>query len=225
MQPRSTVLAVIVAAIPTLLILAAAAPVAAHAVVTVGSDTLAIGWSHEPTYVGSENAVQVIIKDGSGKPITDLTADDLKVVVSTGGQSSGALALTATYDEDTGLGIPGDYEASITPTVPGDYTFHVTGTVDGTAVDQTVTSGDQTFDTVVDPTTVQFPNKEPAIGDIVNRLDREDSRIAQASSDASSASTTGTIGLGVGLAGAILGLAGLATAWVALRRGRVRVAG
>ena len=106
-----------------------ATPVAAHIVKQVGPYTVALGWVHEPTYVGQLNGVQVVIKDAKGNPVSDLSADDLKVVVSTAGQQSDPMSLAPTFDEDTGLGIPGDYEAPMIPTAPGDYTFHVTGTI------------------------------------------------------------------------------------------------
>lgn len=162
----------------------------AHIVKSFGSYSVALGWAHEPTYVGAANAVQVIVKDAKGAPVTDIPDGDLTVVVSVSGQSSSALSLDNAFDSDTGLGIPGDYEASITPTVPGDYTFHLTGAIHGTTVDETATSSDATFNSVVDSSTVDFPTKLPSISDIVTRLDRIDARTsaAPAASEAPAAS-------------------------------------
>jgi hypothetical protein len=224
------------------LLLLTAAPTFAHGVVTVGPYTVAIGWAHEPTYVDAQNAVQVVIKDASGKPVQDLNADALKVVVSTGGQTSSPLVLNNMYDPDTGLGIPGDYEAPIMPTVPGDYTFHVTGSIHGTAIDQTMTSSDQTFNSAVGATDIQFPTKLPATGDIVNLVNRISARVSalegggnvqatiqQAQSQASAAVGSAqnaldtanraiTLAVGAGVVGAVLGLLGLIVAYVAIRR-------
>ena len=152
----------------------------AHIVKSFGSYSVALGWAHEPTYVGAANAVQVIVKDAKGAPVTDIPDGDLSVVVSVSGQTSSALSLDNAFDSDTGLGIPGDYEASITPTVPGDYTFHLTGAIHGTTVDETATSSDATFNSVVDSSTVDFPTKLPSISDIVTRLDRIDARTSAA---------------------------------------------
>ena len=152
----------------------------AHVVKSFGSYSVALGWAHEPTYVGAANAVQVIVKDAKGAPVTDIPDGDLSVVVSVSGQTSSALSLDNAFDSDTGLGIPGDYEASITPTVPGDYTFHLTGAIHGTTVDETATSSDATFNSVVDSSTVDFPTKLPSISDIVTRLDRIDARTSAA---------------------------------------------
>ena len=198
-----------------------ATPVAAHVVKHVGPYSVAIGWVHEPTYVGQLNAVQVVIKDARGNPVSDLSADALKVVASTAGQQSDPMSLAPTFDEDTGLGIPGDYEAPMIPTAPGDYTFHVTGSIHATKIDETATSSDTTFDSVVDPSAVQFPSKLPAIGDLATRVERVDARVQSqlaAGNDAkSSAQGALVVGLAVGGAGVLIGLVAVTLAIMARR--------
>jgi len=212
----------------------------AHIVKTFGPYTVALGWVHEPTYVGEQNAVQVVIKDAAGKAVTDLNDGDLKVTVAVGGKTSDPLDLLNTFDPDTGLGVPGDYEAPIIPTAPGDYTFHLTGSIHGTAVDETATSSDSTFNSAVDATGIQFPNQLPALTDIITRLDRIDARLsaspapssgaaaaasaapvdnsavdaatAAAASAQSAANTALLVGGVIGGAGVIIGLAALAMA-------------
>ena len=120
----------------------------AHVVKQAGPYTLEIGWQHEPTYVGEANGVQMIVHDGGGQPISDLTGDEVKVVVSTGSQQSGELTFAPGFDLAEGSGQLGEYNAPIVPTAPGDYTFHLTGAIHGAPVDITVTSSDQTFDSV-----------------------------------------------------------------------------
>jgi hypothetical protein len=227
-------IAVAAAAIAVLLIAGVAD---AHVVKNFGTYGVALGWVHEPSYVGEQNAVQVVIKDAAGKPVNDLNDGDLKVTVSIGGKTSDALDLLNRYDPDTGLGVPGDYEAPIIPTTPGDYTFHLTGSIHGTAVDETATSSDATFNSVVDGTGIQFPNKLPALTDVITRLDRIDARLANpapaasvapnsaptedpaigvASSAAASAQTAANNALltggAIGAAGVVIGLAALALA-------------
>ncbi|HTC85571.1 MAG TPA: hypothetical protein VK656_02640, partial [Candidatus Acidoferrum sp.] len=119
---RAVARASIVAALAMLLL---ATSVQAHIVKSFGSYTVALGWVHEPTYVGQLNAVQAFVTGSNGKAVTDLAAGDLKVVVTAGGQVSASMDLAPTYDTDTGLGTPGDYEAPLVPTIPGDYTFHL----------------------------------------------------------------------------------------------------
>jgi hypothetical protein len=202
----------------TLLALLAVGIVVAHTVKQVGPYTLEIGWQHEPTYVGEANGVQVIVTDADDQPITDLTEDDIKVVVSTGGQQSGELTFEPAFDLEEGDGPMGQYNAPIMPTAPGDYTFHITGAIHGEAVDVTVTSGDETFDTVRSTTDIQFPIKLPNVTEIVTRLDRIDARLTdsgptQAAVDAAQASADDAqqaagrallVGGGIGLVGLLV---------------------
>jgi len=199
---------------------AAAGTASAHIVQQAGPYSVALGWLEEPAYAGTANAVQVIVKDASDNPVADLAAGDLKVVVSTGGQSTGALSLDPSFDEDTGLGTKGEYRAWLVPTIPGDYTFHLSGSIHGQAIDETATSSDTTFDPVIAPTDAQFPVKLPTIQDLATRADRVDARLSSmqdaataASRDAASARDDATRALAVG---AIVGGLGLIVALVAL---------
>ena len=207
----------VVAIVASLLIVA---PTQAHVLKDFGSYSVALGWAVEPTYLSEVNAVQVVVKDQAGKAITDLADGALQVVVSAQGQQSDALQLLNRFDPDTGLGVPGDYEASIIPTVPGDYTFHLTGSIHGTPVDETATSGDSTFNSVVGSTDIEFPAKLPALSDVSTRLDRLDGRIAVLS-DGTSGSTALAVGAGLGGLGLVVGLVALAVAL----RGRRKTAG
>jgi len=215
MRLRSVVVALCAGAV---LAIGLAGVAGAHVVVKAGTYSLAIGWAHEPTYVGEQNAVQVIVTTAAGRPVDDLKAGDLAVVVSTGGQQSTSLQLVPMYDADTGLGIHGDYEAALMPTAPGDYTFHVTGSVHGTTVDETETSSDSTFNSATDATGVQFPAKLPTMAEVATHLDRVDARVAAlpspaadtAASDAESAASQALlVGVAVGGAGVILAVAAL----------------
>jgi hypothetical protein len=161
-----------------MLTIAVAGTMQAHVLKDFGAYSVALGWSIEPTYVGQVNAVQVVVKDKQGKAVTDLADGDLKVVVGVGGQQSAALPLINKFDPDTGLGIAGDYEAPLMPTTPGDYTLHLTGTIHGQAVDETATSSDSTFNSAVEATDVQFPNKLPSLTEIATSLDRINARLS-----------------------------------------------
>jgi hypothetical protein len=194
----------------------------AHDVHTYPKVTLALGWLHEPAYVGFDNAVQVVVKDPAGKPITNLTPDDLVVDISLGAQTLNGAKLVPTADPDTGLGIPGEYEAHLIPTAPGNYTFHLHGTVTGQAIDEKVAAGPTTFAEVQDGSQAQFPNKVPAVADVAARGDQV-SRRAQTASDAAKAAQTSEDGtrtlaiIGTVLAGVSLLLV-LVTLPVALRK-------
>lgn len=143
-----------------LLAITASSVASAHIVKQFGSYSIALGWLTEPTFVGEPNAVVAIVTDDKGKPVNDLASGDLTVVVSAAGQTSATLPLDPSYDPDTGFGTQGLYSTDVIPTQPGDYTFHLAGKVHGTAVDETATSSDTTFNAVEDPSSVQFPVKD-----------------------------------------------------------------
>jgi len=207
----------IAATCAVLLSLLVASVVTAHVVKQAGPYTLEIGWQHEPTYVGEANGVQVIIHDADDQPITDLATDDLKVVVSTGDQQTGELTFEPGFDLAEGDGNPGEYNAPIMPTAPGDYTFHLTGAIHGEAVDITVTSSDETFDTVRGTNDIQFPAKLPAVPDLVTRLDRVDARLTSAEGAQAAADRALLVGGGLGLLGVLVGAAALLVARRAAR--------
>jgi hypothetical protein len=193
----------------------------AHVVKEAGPYTLEIGWEHEPTYVGEANGVQVIIHDADDNPITDLATDDLKVVVSTGDQQSGELTFEPAFDLEEGEGPMGQYNAPIMPTAPGDYTFHLTGAIHGEPVDITVTSSNETFDTVRGTTEIQFPVKVPTLNEVATRLDRLDTRLASADNAQAAADRALLVGGGLGLLGVIIAAAALLVARRATRNPRV----
>ncbi len=217
------------AAAAACLALGASALAEAHVVQQWGAYSVAMGWWQEPTYVGVQNAVQVIVKDKSGNPVADLASGDLQVVVSAAGQSTAALPLDPSLDPDTGLGRPGEYLAWLIPTVPGDYTFHLTGAIHGQVVNETYTSSDQTFNAVEDATAAQFPVKLPSQTELSTLSDRLTVRVGGAATAASAAQQTATdarhdastallVGTSVGALGVLVGLIALGVALRVARR-------
>jgi hypothetical protein len=230
-RPARAALAAATAFVATAIL--ATGPVAAHTGHEIGEYVIEIGWLHEPAYVAQPNAVQVtIVHHDDESPVTDLGPDDLAVTVSAAGVDGPRLALSPAFDAEEGIGPLGEYDAAIVPTAPGDYTFHLTGAIHGTAVDLTVTSGDETFDPVVAANDLEFPVPLPNLAEIGTRLDRIDARIAtlqsadpsagaldaaKAAADAAAAAAATAdramlLGLGVGGTGVLLGLIGIALA-------------
>ena len=150
----------------------------AHDVHPFGPLTVALGWLHEPAYVGFDNAVQVLVKQGDAAVTHGPTDKDLTVAVSLGSQKMDAMPLVPTADPDTGLGTPGEYEMHFIPTAPGAYTFHLKGEIKDTAVDETVSSSDKTFNLVQDASAVQFPAKVPSSTELSTKLDRVTQRLS-----------------------------------------------
>ena len=138
------------------------------------------------------------------------------------------------FDLEEGFGTPGEYNAAIVPTAPGDYTFHITGAIKTTKVDISVTSSEQTFDSVEGTSDIEFPTKLPTLAEIVTRLDRIDARVstpsggpAQADVDAAMATAADArqaadralvAGLGIGALGVVAAAAALLLGVRATRR-------
>jgi hypothetical protein len=118
------------------------------------------------------------------------------------------------------------------PAEAGEYTFHITGTVDDEEVDETVTSGPQTFSDVIDIAEVTFPAVDaPTNEELATRIEQDSSRTAEAlaatdaaataaADDASSARITAMIAILVGAIGVIAGIAGIAAGRAAGNRAR-----
>lgn len=188
-----------------------------------GDLEMVVGFGTEPAYAGQPNSVQLILVHG-GKPVVDL-GDTLAVEVSFGDETM-ELPIEPFFAVGE-FGEPGDYRAWFIPTRPGQYAFHFSGTIDGEEVDETFTSGPNTFSDVSNPADIQFPVQDPTTGELAERIDREVPRLASAiedarveavaqanlASDVSSARTFGVIGL-------VVGGIGLIVAVMALMRGR-----
>lgn len=198
----------------------------AHAVIKTGPYYTAIGWQVEANggtvaYVGEPNAVQVFVDTLTpsgelGSPVGDLNSDcthpDLQVTVTFGGKTSSPLCPVPAFDRDTGLGRMDEYDVPLTPTRVGDYMFHLTGSIHGTAIDKTVKSGPQTFASVSDQSSVDFPVAAPALNDVATKVDQVSARAQTASNNATLGTVLGIVAIVVA---AVLGGGALA---VSLRR-------
>jgi hypothetical protein len=204
------------AALVVTLFLLGAAPAFAHEGRRLGDLEMEVGWGTEPAYSGEVNSVQILLVH-DGKPVVDL-GDTLDVEVTFGDQTQ-KFPLEPFFEQGES-GTPGDYRAWLIPTAPGQYSFHFTGTIDGEDVDETFTSGPTTFDDVNNPQSVEFPVQQPSTGELAERIDRVEPRLANAigdvqadaqsaADDASSAKTFGLIGILVGLIGLVVAVVAL----------------
>jgi hypothetical protein len=211
------------AAVVGAVMLLTAAPALAHEGRKLDDLEMVVGWGTEPAYTGEVNSVQLLLVH-DGKPVVDL-GDTLDVEVTFGDQTQ-SFPLEPFFEEGE-FGTPGDYRAWLIPTTSGQYSFHFTGTIDGEDVDETFTSGPTTFDDIEDPQSVEFPVQQPSTGELAERIDRVEPRLASSiegvqtdvqatADDASSAKTIGLIGLVVGAIGLIVAIVAL----VASRRKR-----
>lgn len=187
----------------------------AHERRQVGSYVMRVGWADEPTYAGVKNAVQVLLSDASGKPVTDLP-EDLKVEIIFGTQKMGPLPLDAAFGRN--FGRPGDFRATVIPTRPGNYTFHFVGALNGQRVDQSFTSSETTFDPVQEAAAIQFPAKDPSPGELAQKLDRVAMRLDAAQAAAQDAAAAARQARILGAAGLVAGIAGVGVAVAGSRR-------
>ena len=194
-----------------------AGPAAAHEGRHVGGLDVVVGFGEEPAYAGQPNGVMLLLSKG-GTPVTDL-GDTLSVTVGFGDQTND-LSMEPFFEIGE-FGTPGDYRAWFIPTRAGQYSFHFTGTIRGTKIDETFTSGPNTFDDVVSPTDVEFPVQDPTNGELADRIDREIPRleasisdlkasVGSATDDASGARTLALVGVVLGALGLIAAIAAIA---------------
>lgn len=178
-----------------LLLVGWARPAAAHVDVDVadGQYVMEVGFRDEPALLGQPNAVYIHVAKyatGGAQPVDGL-AGSLQAEVSRDGQTK-TLPFVPMGD--------GSYEAAFVPSATGDYTFRVFGEIDGAAIDESVTSGPQTFNSVEPLTALSFPAAADA-------PDAQATALAQAQDAANQARTFAYVALAVGALALIAALA------------------
>lgn len=185
----------------------------AHSGTKQGTTTLTVGWATEPALVGQPNRVEVLaVHDGA--PRTDAT---LTVEVLFGGKDAERRTDPLALDPITGR--PGWYEAAIIPTAAGIYSLHVAGKVSEDKVNIFVTSGPNTFDSVIEPTELQFPAELPTVTEIAGAATGATDDAAAARAAAKDAKDDAAMARLLGALGIVLGL--VATG-LAIRASKVR---
>jgi len=140
---------------------------AAHENRTVGPYALEVGWSMEPAYVNTVNAVFVEVVDAQTSAPIEHLDKFIQVEVIVGGA-----AARRTFDLQPVPQEPGHYQAPFIPTAVGDYTFRVFGTIGSTKVDERFESGPGRFDPVISDSPLQFPKPLTTNDQLVERLDQ-----------------------------------------------------
>lgn len=205
------------AVLAAFMMLGTAGPALAHEQRAVGSVTMVVGWGSEPAYAGIMNSVQLrLARDG--QPMTDVRAGEVKVEVAFGDQKV-TLDLEPAFAVGR-FGTPGDYRAPLLPTRAGKYTFTFSGAHDGQKIEGTFECGEQTFDCIADPEAVQFPEKDPSVAELGDRIEREfprvEQRVAAVRDDVGSSADSAKL---FGIIGMVLGALALIVA-IVLGRGR-----
>jgi hypothetical protein len=163
--------------------------VAAHEEREIGDYSVEVGFLNEPVYAGEESGLDLHVTRGE-EPVEGLEST-LQAQVTFGGQ-------TRDLEISRAFGDPGGYRSVFFPTAAGQYTFRIFGDIEGTAVDESFTSGPDTFGDVQDATAGQFPVQYPATADIA--------RDAQAGANAATLALVGVVLGGIALLAALVAL-------------------
>lgn len=132
-----------------------------------GQFSFVVGFLNEPAYSGEMNGLdlRIALLDAAATPVAageeapTTPVEGLETTVQAEvffADQAMPLVISASYGE------PGSYESIFFPTQPGDYSFHIFGTINGVAIDETFTSGPETFGPMEDPAPLQFPKETAA---------------------------------------------------------------
>jgi hypothetical protein len=180
----------------------------AHERRNVQSYTFVVGWVTEPAYVNLPNAVDLrVSRTADASPVTGL--DQTVKVEVTQSDKKVELALRPRFN------VPGAYDGRTVPTAVGVYSFRFTGTIEGSQVNETFTSGPNTFNSVAAPE--GFPNPLPLSQELEESIGGLEQRVVNLESADSGDSDTA---MTVGIIGIILGALGLGAGAFALMRSK-----
>ena len=187
----------------------------AHEHRAVGNYELAVGFLNEPSIAFQPNGLSVEVKlfpngvpaegdeaaEAAGQPVEGLETTLKAEVIVGGGDKKMDLALEPAFGE------PGAYEANFIPTLAGDYTFHISGKLESTDVDETFSSGPETFSSVDSPDDLEFPDKVLSNAQLQASINELQNKSSGGSDDTARA---------LGIIGIITGVIGVAAGGVAL---------
>jgi hypothetical protein len=188
------------------LLLICSVALAAHDRKSAGALTIVVGWAVEPAYSGSLNGIVVSLSDHAG-PLAKADGD-LSAEVAFGNEK-----LTLPLDRQPGR--PNEFHAALVPTRAGTYSFHIVGKINNQAIDISSTCGENTFHCVTDASAIQFPVKDPSIGQLSERVARALPRADEAGATASGARLFAIVAL-------VMSIVSVCAAAIALRTSRTR---
>ncbi|MDQ3168310.1 MAG: hypothetical protein M3P94_06650 [Chloroflexota bacterium] len=144
----------------------------AHEVRVMGEGRyeVVVGFLDEPAFVGEKNGLDLRVSKlpvaGEASPVAadaepaNTPVEGLETMLQAEviyGDQTLALRLDTVYNA------PGEYASYFFPMAEGDYSFHVFGTVEGVAVDETFTSGPDTFSPI--QPRLEFPATTAQVSD------------------------------------------------------------
>ena len=180
--------------------------VLAHEQRDVSSYHFEVGFFVEPAIEGQMNGIDLRVTDATNqKPVTGLETT-LQAEVTCVSSSSSQTFSIQPVDSD---GDPGHYNNGFIPTMPGQYKFRFFGNINGMPVDQTFSSGPNTFSDVLEATSVEFPLKLASQRELDSVARAAQADVQQAQSTASTANVLSIIGIVMGAIGIGAGVGAL----------------
>ncbi len=139
--------------------------VEAHETRTIadGQYQIVVGLMNEPVYAGDKSGLEFWVTEVPAATPTAGTEEETEGASVEGLEETlqaeviyedqtMELPLTAMWDDPAGY-----YSVFFPTTSEGDYTFRIYGAINGTEIDESFTSGPETFGPVEDPAPLQFP--------------------------------------------------------------------
>ena len=193
-------------ALASITLICTASPVFAHEQRDVGKYHFEVGFLVEPAIEGQMNGIDLRVTDATtNQPVTGLEKT-LKVEVIYVQTKAARTFSIQPVDPDSD---PGHYDNGFIPTAPGQYSFRVFGTIGGTPVNETFTSGPDTFSDVNSAADLEFPQQVPQAREVAAAVTGAQNSAQQAQSAAGRANSLAIAGVIVGAIGVMIGAGGL----------------
>ncbi|MBI2857255.1 MAG: hypothetical protein HYX95_02945 [Chloroflexi bacterium] len=188
----------------------------AHVERDVGRYRLEVGFLVEPVIEGQINGLDLRVTSGKVPTVPEAPVlgleKTLKVEVTHVPSNASRVFSVQAIDEDRQ---PGHYSNVMVLTAPGQYRFRIFGTIEGLAVNETFTSGPDTFSNVETAASLEFPIQVPGARELASAASGADARARKAQDSADQSNTMAKAGIILGGAGLVMGVVSLA---VALRK-------
>jgi hypothetical protein len=107
------------------------------------------------------------------------------------------------------FGQDGKYAANFVPTAPGGYSFRIFGEIEGQEIDETFTSGPDTFDEALPAKEAQFPVQLAEARELQDAVRGAQTSAAEAAITADDAGSQATLAMTIGIIGLVAGVLGL----------------
>ncbi len=190
-----------------------------------GKYTFVVGFINEPALLEEPNGIDLRISTAQTNDPVEGVEKTLKADVIVGGQ-------TKTMDLRARFGQKGAYTADLFPTKTGTWVFRFYGTIEGSQVEEKFESGPGRFNDVQPKSDLQFPVKEPSIGELAAQVQKAGGQPVEAAAATTNpspdvqraldkADSARKTGITFGVIGIVVGLLGIAVGAFALmsRRG------